>query len=80
MTSRFFRSNVTVQRGVAQYIQSIERKNLQPRIFHLARLSLRIGDRSKVFPRKAKAEKVDQYETSLTRIIKGTSLAEKKRT
>ena len=53
------------------------KKNLQPRLLLLARLSFRIGD--KEFPRKAKAKGINQHQIGLTRNIKGPSLAEKKR-
>lgn len=38
----FFCRNSTDQKGVGEYIQSIERKNCQTRIFYPAKVSFRI--------------------------------------
>lgn len=57
-TTEVFSTNFAGQKGVAQYIQSAEKKKaFQPRSLCLAKLSFRI-EKEIEFPRKAKAKEV----------------------
>ena len=47
-----FSTNVAGQKGVARYIQTPERENLQPQILYPARLSFRIEGEVKNFSDK----------------------------
>lgn len=58
--SSFFCRNLAGRKGVAQYTQSAEGENLQPRMFCLERLSFRIGDIKQLL-RQAETKRTQQY-------------------
>lgn len=59
--SRFFRRNFAGEKGVAQYIQSTERKKkFQSGIFCLANLSFRIKREIKSFTEKQNPKEVEK--------------------
>ena len=63
---------------MAQYIQSTERKNFQPRIFYLEKLSFRIEGERKSFQDEQKLKEFITTKPFLQEILKGLLYAEKK--
>ena len=68
--SQLFSRNFAGQKGVAQYIQSDERKNLQPRITYASRLSFRFEGNIKSFKHKQKLKEVSLTRLTLQEILK----------
>ena len=59
------------QKGMAGYIYSTKRENLQPRLLYLARISFKL-DRNKKLFRQAKIKRIQYHQTSFTVNVKGT--------
>ena len=68
--SWLFSRNFAGQMRVAQYIQSNERKNVQPRIFYSARLLFRFEREIKSFTDKQKLEEFSATKLALQEMLK----------
>ena len=66
----FLNRNSTSQKGMAWYIYSYEKGNLQPRIFYPARLSFRFDGEIKSFPDKQKLREFSTIKPALQQILK----------
>ena len=59
------------QKGMAGYIYSTKRENLQPRLLYLARISFKIDGEIKNFSDKQKLREFSTIKLALQQILKG---------
>ena len=64
------------QKGMAGYIYSTKRENLQPRLLYLARISFKL-DRNKKLFRQTKVKRIQYHQTNFTTKVKGTYIVKK---
>ena len=71
LTSWSFSRNSAGQKGMAGYVWSTERKNLQPRLLYLARVPFKIDGEIKTFSDKKKLRELSITKPDLQEMLKG---------